>query len=270
MVKAFDPPLAPLFVPGSRPERFAKAAAAATTIILDLEDAVAPAAKAEARTHVAEHSAKLPIPVIVRINGCRTPWFAADMAAIRLTPIAAVMLPKTESAADVALVIAAAERPIPVIGLIESARGLDRLSEILVAPDFAFAAFGSIDFALDICCAHDRIALLAARTELVWRSRAAAKPAPIDGVTARVDSPLLALRDARHSANLGFSGKMAVHPIQVEPIARAFRPDKRAITWAEKVAKIASDGTATSLDGEMVDGPVVERARSILRRASIL
>jgi citrate lyase subunit beta/citryl-CoA lyase len=209
--------------------------------------------------NVVEQAAKLTLPVIVRVNGCKTPWFEADLAAIRSLTTAAVMLPKTESAEDVVLTTLIVGMNLPVVGLVESALGLARLSEILAAPNLRFLAFGSIDFALDLGCAHSRAALIAARSEIVWRSRAAAKPAPLHGVTVRVDVPLAALRDARHAAALGFGGKLAIHPNQLEPIVSAFRPS------AERVLAAASEGSATRVAGEMIDAPVAARAREVLR-----
>ena len=262
-------PVAPLFVPGSRPDRFAKAAASgADAVILDLEDAVAPGSKEDARMAVAKRAGSLGCPVIVRINALGTPWSDADVETVRALPITVVMLPKTEGANDLADLSRKLGRQLSVIALIETAAGLERLSEILGAPNVLCVAFGSIDFALDIGCAHERVALLGARSEIVRRSRAARKPAPLDGVTSRVDSPLAAHRDAKHAASLGFGGKLAIHPTQIEPIRKAFQPRSSVVDWAERVLAVSASGEATRLDGEMVDGPVVERARRILRWAS--
>ncbi|MGO9770184.1 MAG: HpcH/HpaI aldolase/citrate lyase family protein [Roseiarcus sp.] len=177
------------------------------------------------------------------------------------------MLPKTETAAEIELAIRLCGRDIPIIAPIESAAGLAGLPQTLGAHLVPFVAFGSIDFALDVGCVHSRVALFGVRTELVWRSRAVGKLGPLDGVTTRVDSELAAFRDARHAVDLGFSGKLAIHPLQIAPIARAFHPDPSAVDWAERVLAVAGDGNAERVDGEMVDGPVVERAHSLLRRA---
>jgi citrate lyase subunit beta/citryl-CoA lyase len=90
-------------------------------------------------------------------------------------------------------------------------------------------AFGSIDLALDLGCAHDQQALLAARSEIVRRSQAANRAAPLDGVTVNLDVQDAFETDARHSSALGFSGKMAIHPKQIMPIKKAFRPSDAAI-----------------------------------------
>ena len=269
MVILASTPVAPLFVPGSRPDRFAKAAVSgADAIILDLEDAVAPPSKEDARKAVAEYAGSFGCPVIVRINALGTPWFEADVETVRALPIAAIMLPKTEGPNDLADLHQRLDQQLAVVALIETAAGLERLPEILGAPNILCVAFGSIDFALDIGCAHERVALLGARSEIVWRSRAARRSAPLDGVTTLVDSPLATHRDARHSASLGFGGKLAIHPTQIEPIRKAFQPRSSVVDWAERVLAVSASGEATRLDGEMVDGPVVERARRILSRAS--
>jgi citrate lyase subunit beta/citryl-CoA lyase len=268
MVSDLTPPVSALFVPGSRPDRFAKAAeSGAEAIIVDLEDAVAAPAKEVARQNAAAWTGVPTCRTFVRTNGRRTPWFADDLSALRSSSLDAIVLPKTESADDIAAVTETLRRAIPVVALIETARGLDRLPDILACLAVPFLAFGSIDFSLDLGCAHTRAALLNARTELVWRSRAAGKPGPIDGVTIKVDTPSHVLRDARHAASLGFSGKLAIHPNQVSWIRTAFLPDPVSIAWARRVITAgASDGVAC-VDGEMVDRPVVERARAILRRA---
>jgi citrate lyase subunit beta / citryl-CoA lyase len=206
-------------------------------------------------------------PIIVRINALGTSWFDADVEMARALPIAAVMLPKAERANDLADLSRKLDRQLAVIALIETAVGLERLSEILDAPNILCVAFGSIDFALDIGCAHDRVALLGARAELVWRSRAARKPAPLDGLTSRIDSPLTAHRDAKHAASLGLGAKLAIHPAQIAPIRKAFQPQSSTVDWAERVLAASTSGEATRVDGEMVDGPVVEKAWRILNRA---
>ncbi len=264
----FVPSVAPLFVPASRPDRFRKAdASGADAVILDLEDAVAPAEKEAARKAVVARAAEFASPVIVRINGAGTPWHADDLDAVATLPNVAVMLPKTERAADlVAARLRLAMRPA-FIALVETAAGLASLAEILGSGHAAMAAFGSVDFALDLGCAHERLALLGARNELVWRSRAAGLAAPLDGVTLAFADTRAAEDDARHAAMLGFGGKLVIHPKQVEPVLAAFRPAADAVAWARKVVAATFSGAAAQVDGEMVDLPVVERARRIVARA---
>lgn len=262
---SFRPPLVPLFVPGDRPDRFAKAAASgADAVILDIEDAVAPENKEAARRAVASHGL-LGIPVVVRINAATTAWFDADLAALADAAISAVMLPKAETAADIAAIHhALGGRPLPVIPLIETARGLAQLQDTLSANGIVAAAFGSLDLALDLGCEPSWDALLLARSQLVLGSRLAGLPAPLDGITPAIDDPAIIQAEARRAADIGFGGKLAIHPRQIDAIRRALLPDKARRVWAATVVAAAEAGGAVRVDGAMVDRPVIERARRIL------
>jgi len=210
----------PLFVPADRPDRFAKAAAAgADAVILDLEDAVAPGGKDAAREALASAAdvlAQLRCPLLVRINAAGTPLHDDDLRAVACLPIAGVMLPKAEDAAVIKTVAQASGRP--VVALVESARGLAAARDLARAADRI--AFGSIDFATDLGCAHVRDALLAGRSELVIASRLAGRPPPLDGVTTMYKDPAPVEDDARYAGSLGFGGKLLIHPAQIAPASR--------------------------------------------------
>lgn len=253
---------APLFVPANRPERFGKAAASGTdAVILDLEDAVAVDAKDAARAALTKDFTAL--PVIVRINAQGTPWHDADMAAVAALHPAAVILPKAEDAGLAAS--AAAILGVPVIALVESARGLAQARAIATAPGVVRLAFGSVDFCADLGCAHLREVLLPARAELVLASRLAGIAAPIDGVTVQLDDPGASHDDAAQARALGMTGKLCIHPRQVAEVRRTFAPTDAERDWARRV--IASGEGAVSVDGAMVDEPVRIRARAILSDA---
>lgn len=252
---------APLFVPADRPERFAKAAASgADAVILDLEDAVAAAAKDAARAALACGFTDL--PVLVRINGAGTAWHEADVAAVAALPVAGVILPKAEDAGAAARLRQAAG--CAVIGLVESARGLANARAIAAAEGVERLAFGSIDYCADLGSAHLRAVLLPARSELVLASRLAGIAAPIDGVTVQLDD-LRPVEDAAHARALGMTGKLCIHPKQIAAVRRAFAPTEAEIGWARRV--LASGDGAVSVDGAMVDAPVRIRARAILDHA---
>jgi citrate lyase subunit beta/citryl-CoA lyase len=251
---------APLFVPATRPERFAKAAASgADAVILDLEDAVGLADKDSARAALRTDFTGL--EVIVRINGVGTPWHEADVVALRQLSVAAVMLPKSEDPAAVAAVVSALDRR-PVIALIETARGLANARAIAALAGVVRLAFGSIDFCADLGCAQLREVLLPIRLELVLASRIARIAAPIDGVTVQLDDPALTYADAAHARQLGMGGKLCIHPNQITEVVRAFTPTGAEIDWARRV--LASAEGAVLVDGQMVDEPVRLRARAIL------
>ena len=257
-----------LFVPADRPDRYAKAAESdADAIIIDLEDAVAPKTKAAARKMLCvPHALPQGIDIFVRLNGRSTPWYDADVAAVSLLPVAGVILPKTETVTDItALASRFGDRVI--IALIETARGLSAAREIARAPSTTRLAFGSIDFCADIGAAHTRDALLAARSEIVLASRLAGIAPPLDGVTTSLDDAALIENDARHASELGFGGKLCIHPRQIAPVWRGFLPSTEEIAWARRVLDAEGQGAA-SVDGAMVDAPVRARARTIIARAS--
>ena len=248
-----------LFVPATRPDRFAKAAASgADAVVLDLEDAVGPDDKATARSNL---SCDLPeCPLIARINPHGTPWHDADLQAVRQVSLAAVMLPKAEAPNLIADVAQATG--LPTIALVETALGLSQARAIAMTPGVVRMAFGSVDFCADLGCDHDRDVLLPARSELVLAARLAGQAAPIDGVTLDVSSPTAAHDDARHAKRMGMTGKLCIHPRQVAEVQRAFAPTETEMHWARRV--LASGDGATLVDGQMVDEPVRIRARAIL------
>lgn len=252
----------PLFVPANRPERFAKAAASgADAVILDLEDAVAADAKDAAREALTVGFTDL--PVFVRINAIGTEWHEADVEALKALPVAAVILPKAEDPAACSAIAAAIGKPL--IALIESAIGIARARAIAHAEGVERLAFGSIDYCADLGCEHLRDVLLTARCELVLASRLAGIGAPIDGVTAQLDDMSICHDDASHARAIGMTGKLCIHPKQIETVKRAFAPTQTQIDWAHRV--LASGDGAVSVDGAMVDEPVRIRARAILAQA---
>ena len=257
--------MAPLFVPGDRPERFEKAAACgADAVIIDLEDAVAPDAKSVARSNLRADFAS--VPVLVRINGFGTPWHSDDLTTASRLPFAAMVIPKAELVPEMLAVSSSAR--LPIVPLIETARGLADARRLAALPGVKRLAFGSIDFCVDLCCSHTREALLLPRSELVLASRLASRPAPIDGVTTTFKNPSLVSADAAHARNMGFGGKLCIHPDQVQPVLKEFRPVESDIEWARRI--LASGSGATSIDGAMVDAPIRARARHILRASGLL
>lgn len=260
-------PIVPLFVPGDRPERFEKAASSqADAIIIDLEDAVDAEAKDAARANLIGHGVSRK-PVFARINAADSPWWENDLAAIGQARLDGVVLPKAASVDAVAAVARAAGPDAAVIVLIETVQGFFDLERILRAPQVLCAAFGSLDFGLDAGCEPDWEPLLYVRSRLVLVSRLVGVAAPIDGVTPTIHDAALIADETRRAAAMGFGGKLAIHPKQVEPIASAFHPDEEAVAWASRVMAATRDGAAIQVDGRMVDKPLLEKADRILRVA---
>ena len=267
-----DDALTYLFVPGNRPERFAKAlASGADRVILDLEDAVAPVDKAAARSAVAEwiHSqSALAARLVVRINDDASPSYADDLALLAASPLRCVMLPKCETPAQVAAVqarLAPGSRTLP---LIETARGLQAVQAIAAAPGVARLAFGSLDFMLDLNVPEGSPMLALAAAQIALASRAAGLPAPVAGVTPALDAAQVSA-DMAEARSLGFGAKMCIHPAQVAATLAALAPAEKDLAWARRVlqASAAAGGAALQLDGKMVDRPVLLRAERLLALA---
>ncbi|GHC78212.1 HpcH/HpaI aldolase/citrate lyase family protein [Limoniibacter endophyticus] len=256
--------LAPLFVPGDRPDRFAKALATpASAVIIDLEDAVDPARKDEARGNLVGHGLSNK-PVFGRLNAADTRWWDDDMRAAVEARLAGVLIPKAESIEALYEARAKLRPDSHIIPLVETAVGLSRLRDMLMVPGVLCAGFGSLDFGLDLGCEPEWEPLLYARSEIVLASRLANVSAPIDGVTPSFDDPERVEADARRARSMGFAGKLLIHPKQIAPVLAAFRPSSQDIEWARRVVEAATSDAAIKVDGQMIDKPLVEKARRIL------
>ena len=258
-----------LFVPGSRPERFAKALeAGADAVILDLEDAVGPADKAAARDAIAGWLSPAH-PALVRINGLESPWFQDDLALCALPGVAGVVLPKAERASDIAAVVARAGKEVPVLPLVETAAGIWNAHEVATAPGVQRLLFGSIDFQVDLGIDGEGEELLHFRSQLVLVSRVAGLLAPVDGVCTALDDAGRIREETLRARRLGFGAKLCIHPKQVPVVRACFQPTPEQVEWARRVvaADAASGGAAVALDGKMIDRPVLLKAREILAGA---
>lgn len=260
-----------LFVPGTRPDRFAKAAASgADGIICDLEDAVAPDDKRDARESVMAAIAQT--PGIVRINSADTPWYAEDLAAVVDNEhVTGVLLPKADDL-DVIAETATALDGLPLLLLIESARAIRDVDQIAQVPGVSRLVFGNLDYALDTGVTvrnDDEDELLVARSRVVIASRAADLPAPFDGVIPDIDNDDLLRRRTARALDLGFGGRVCIHPRQIDIVHDALRPSDDEIAWAVRILDAASEsfGAAVKVDGQMVDRPVLLRAERVIERA---
>ncbi len=257
-----------LFVPGNRPERFAKACAAgADAVIVDLEDAVPPSGKLAARDALAAWLSPAQ-PVLVRINSADSEWFRDDLALCGLPGVAGIVLPKAEREHDLAIV-AAAGAPV-ILPLIESAQGLWNAIALARSPCVQRLVFGAIDFSVDLGIKEGHEQLLYFRSQLVLVSRVAGIQAPVDGVTASFDDPDRVREDTGRARALGFGGKLCIHPKQVPIVNAGFAPSAAELAWAARVLEAASNsqGAAVALDGEMVDRPVILIAQQMLDEAA--
>ncbi len=266
-----------LFVPASRPERFVKALeSGAGCVILDLEDAVAPDQKVQARHSMAdrlegfsrEHLAR----TLVRINAAGSAWHDDDvrmLAAWTARGLAGAMVPKAELPAQLQATTAALGAGAQLVPLIESLAGLDAVNLLARVPQVTRLAFGHLDFQLDLGmrCGMDETELAAVRFALVAASRRAQLPAPVDGVTVDTGNSERLRADALRAKAFGFGGKLCIHPSQVSVVGEVFAPSAAELEWSRRVVEEARrhEGAAFSLDGRMVDAPVVRLAERTLQ-----
>jgi citrate lyase subunit beta/citryl-CoA lyase len=268
-----------LYVPATRPDRFASAAASgADAVVIDLEDAVPPDAKEIARAAAAEQVADgAAVPLYVRINHPATSWARADVAAVARagSQLAGIRLPKVEDPDDVRTVagwLRDAGVPVPVHALIESALGVERAFDIARAdPLLAGLVLGEADLIANLGTADDD-GLLYARSRCVVAARAADLPPPVQAVFTNVGDLDGLRHSCEHGRRLGFLGRSAIHPRQVPVINAAYTPTAAEIADARAVLDSAGRGDGESFvlpDGRFVDPAVIERARRLIDLASM-
>lgn len=285
MADRFPPCRSLLFVPGDRPDRCDKAmVAGADAVCVDLEDAVGPAAKAGARDSVAAFLAKWAgpaatgadpgqgrgPPVIVRVNDPDSEEGQRDAAALTGAPRPdAFMIPKVTDAREIRSAQQLLGDNIPLLPIIETAAGLENAVHIGAAsPAVAALMFGGFDLSAELGAEPEWEPLLYARSRVVH----AAAMSGLDTIDmpSRDFRDLTRLRDeAEKAGRLGFTGKVAIHPAQIPVIHDVFTPSPEEVEQARRIVEAdrAAGGGAVSLDGRMVDRPVVEAARRVLARS---
>jgi citrate lyase beta subunit len=260
-----------LFTPGSRPDRFAKAAAtSAEALILDLEDAVAEDRKLEARGHVIaflQDRSQVAQQVIVRINPLGRAVGLEDLAALAQLEAGPdlILVPKAEEPAELALaarVLEDAGSATRLAALVESARGVARAPEVAAAtPRLAALMFGAADYAADLGQQVGAFQPDFARASLVNAAAAGGVDA-IDSPFFAIDRPDDLAAECRRSRALGFYGKAAIHPAQLDAIGEAFAPTPAERDLARRILDAAPDGVGV-LDGKMIDIAMVRWARRV-------
>lgn len=261
-----------LFVPATRQERFAKAAASgADRVILDLEDAVAPTEKRDACRALLDAALPTGVPVYVRVNGYGTEWFEEDLAVAARLAVVGILLPKADAGEHVARAAAALPSTRCVVPIVETAAGLWNVLEVARAPKTERLAFGALDFHLDTGMRDEGDALAYARSRVTLASRVAGVAPPIDSVSLTIDDEAQVAADAERGRRFGFAGKLCIHPRQLPPTNRVFQPSLEDVEWAEALLDAAARrpdaNAAFSFRGTMVDRPVMQRARQIMAQA---
>ena len=260
-----------LFAPGSEERKLVRALESdADAVVADLEDAVAPLGKPAARDLTIRLLAEVETGAarLVRVNAVGTAWHDDDVEAVAASAVDGVVLPKATAAA----VAVVAERvDLPVVAIVETAVGLREAFAIASHPSVQALMLGAVDLGLQLGLEprDDAHEILFARSSLVVDSAAAGVRAPVDRVWVAVRDLDGLARDCALGRSLGFRGKALVHPDQIAPTHRAFAPSDDELRRARDVvaaferAEAAGLGVV-ALNGEMIDAPVVERARELL------
>lgn len=262
-----------LFVPAQRPDRYEKALAASPEgIVIDLEDAVPASEKDSARRAAAAFLRQdgRAVPVLVRLNPIGTRPGLDDLAALAdgVLPADGILLAKVEAARDIE-VARAHGGARPILAAIETATGIEaaaRIARTLRAGDAL--GFGGADLAADLGCAFDWEPLFSARCALV-QAAAIGRVGVFDVPHLDIADKAALQSETERVKALGYTGKLAIHPAQVETIRRVFRPSAAEIDKARRIvaALEAADGGAAQLDGKMIDLPVAIAASRTLALA---
>jgi len=259
-----------LFTPGHQPERFGKAlACGADAVILDLEDAVPVAEKAAARIAINTWLNR-ERPVLLRINAVHSACHDEDVVIARQPGVAGIVLAKAESAEQIASVSARCPG-LPILPLLETARGVLNCMQIASAGSVLRLLWGAIDLCLDTGITAVA-ALDGVRLQLVIASRAAGIASPVDSVTPEFADIAHVSTAAAQARAFGFGAKLCIHPAQVPVVNAAFQPTPDELQWAKRVLQAAdvTKGAATALDGVMLDAPLFAQAARIVAAAKAL
>ncbi|HEY7278416.1 MAG TPA: CoA ester lyase [Trebonia sp.] len=259
-----------LFCPADRPDRYAKALAAADAAILDLEDGVGADGKDAARAALVASDLD-PARVIVRVNATGTPEHAADIAALRGTPYRLIMLPKAETRAQ----LDGLGADWRVVALCETALGVVNAAEVAAAPNVIAVMWGAEDLIASMRGRTSRFpdgryrdVALHARSAVLLAASAHGRSA-VDSVYVNIPDLDGLAAEAEDAAASGFTLKGCIHPSQVAVVRKAFQADEAQVAWARRVLAAARDTSARDkgaikVDGQMIDAPLIRQAEAIL------
>lgn len=258
-----------LFVPASRPDRIQKALdSGADAVIVDLEDAVAENLKASARASLDSFLAENPkARILIRVNGPNDENFGADLEMCRRHPnIAGIMVPKAETVGDLEKAAACGK---PLWPLVETSKGVLEIPRLVAFRGVVRLSFGALDLCaelgIDPLSQGAKKMLDHCRCRLVLSSVAMGLTPPVESVYPDINDEAAIERTALHAREIGMTGMLCIHPRQLGPVHKAFGPKDEEVKWAQRIVnKLASSDAAFSMDGQMIDAPVIARARRVL------
>jgi len=271
-----------LFAPAVRPDFLAKLPArGADAVVIDCEDATPPTAKAEARATCRRVGPELVVAgcqVMIRVNAVATEWFAHDIGDALTSDLAAVVVPKIETTGELDTVRTALDRvglvDLGVVAGLETARGVADARLVLGHPAVVGAYFGAEDFIADMGGRRTRsnAEVVHARSEVVLAARLAGVPA-LDQVVTDFGDNAAFTAEAAEARNLGYHGKLCIHPAQVPLANGAFTPDAAEVDRARRLLdafdRAAAEGVAAlAFEGQMVDEPLADQARRVIALAA--
>ena len=272
-----------LFAPAVRPDLVAKLpASGADGVVIDCEDATPPAAKAQGR-----EDARTLAPgivgrgslVFVRVNAVASPWFEEDIQQGLCDGLAGIVLPKLDSLDQITTLeraLAQADRPdVAVLAGIETALGVADVRTLLAHPRIQAAYFGAEDFIADMCGVRTtgNQEVLYARSRVALAGRLAGIPT-LDQIVTDFRNDTVFERETREARELGFRGKLCIHPAQVTIANTGFVPSDAEVEHARRLLEtydraVASGVAAVEFEGQMVDEPIAARARQTLAAATV-
>jgi citrate lyase subunit beta/citryl-CoA lyase len=271
-----------LFAPASRPDVLDKLPRSGSDgVVIDLEDAVPADGKVDARAHAREVGERLVVDhpellVYVRVNPVHSRWFADDLRDALAPTIAGVVIPKLDATEQLEVATEALDASgldrLAIVAGIETARGVARVGELL-RPPVTVAYFGAEDFIADMggVRTESNVEVLYARSRVALAARLAGVHA-LDQIVAGLDDEARFVRDAREGRSIGYGGKLCIHPAQVRLANEVFSPSSEEVEHARRLVAAHDDArargeAAVAFEGQMIDEPMVRRARDVLAAA---
>lgn len=266
-----------LFVPGDSQKKIQKALSSnADAIIIDLEDAVVEQEKESARNTLLTMLKDVPVnetgpKIFIRINSFKTNWGMDDLNLVnKLNNIKGIMIPKCEDKESILVTTENLRGDVKIIPLIETAAGVMNVESVLKShPAVTRVAFGSVDFALDLgvdwsSAGNERTY---AMSKLVLTSKAFGAQPPIDAVFPIIDDKEAFIEDTRKGKQVGFFGKLIIHPKHIDWVTEVYAPNPEQIEWSLKVIDVFENSNnigAIDLDGKLVDLPMYLLAKRLI------
>ena len=259
-------PITPLFVPGTRSDRFEQAIqSGADTIIIDLEDSVSQSQKQVARENLLGFD-KQGCNLFVRVNDLDSPFVRDDLACLEKCGEVGIMLSKSEDPHAITQWLEQHSITRQILCLIETVKGFAQTSALMQHENVIGCAFGHFDFSTDLGCEADISLLAPYRADLVLQSKLHGKAAPLDCVTADISQIDQLKLDCKDAKRRGFGGKLLIHPSQVKPAQSIFLPSEDDYEKAKELVAVTANQAVIQHEGRMIDKPILKKAEQLIKK----